>query len=534
MGAAAGRCFALRGPAITRAAFILLVVILLPALFYSAYEITTLSTTEELIGEIYNRQLSAILFSLNQYSWDVVGTWRNSLSTLLTRHPDDRSRVTALAGFLERASALSAAFVADSMLSGIRVYLRGQVPPVHQEDSLLAALRAHRDKVDRLARFRQLDYRKIESMTVPMPGGESLLALMFVEDLPGGGCHVAGFVVDEELFVGGLIARVLTLTAGDDFVLAILRQDEVVFSTAPVRADELPHTRDLWILPEYRLGIRLTRTTVDELVRSRFQRNLALIIVLDVVLIAGVWFVYRNIRREMDLVRLKSDFVSNVSHELRTPLALIRMFAETLEMGRITDEKKKQEYYSTILGETERLTRLVNNLLSFSRMEAGRKEYRFSSADVNAVVTSILRTYDAHLRSNGFSPSVELADNLPRVSIDEEAVSEALINLVDNAVKYSNERKHLGIRSGQDGEHVYVEVEDHGVGIAPEHQKKIFEMFYRVSGGLVHTAKGTGLGLTIVKHIMDAHKGSVSVKSTPGAGSTFRLTFPTKLTRTDS
>jgi two-component system phosphate regulon sensor histidine kinase PhoR len=299
----------------------------------------------------------------------------------------------------------------------------------------------------------------------------------------------------------------------------------IIFSTGETKAEELRQQKTLWLFPNYELGIRLKGTTIDELAHSRTKRNLMLIVLMDVVLLAGAWFVYRSIRREMELVKAKSDFVSNVSHELRTPLALIRMFGETLEMGRVKSDEKKQEYYSTIVKESERLTRLINNILDFSKMEAGKKQYKFQDADINAIVSSVMHTYSFHLQNEGFTPIVELANNLPLISIDAEAVTEAVINLIDNAIKYSGDEKYLRVRTRQTDSAIAVEVEDHGVGIAEEHRKKIFDTFYRVGTALVHNTKGSGLGLSLVKHIMDAHGGRVEVESAVGKGSVFRLLF---------
>jgi two-component system phosphate regulon sensor histidine kinase PhoR len=282
------------------------------------------------------------------------------------------------------------------------------------------------------------------------------------------------------------------------------------------------------------VGIRLKGATIEEIARSRTRRNLALILLLDAVLIAGAVVIYRSVRREIDLVRLKSDFVSNVSHELRTPLALIRMYAETLEMGRLKSETKRREYHRTIVGETERLTRLVNNLLSFSRMEAGRKPYTLATADVNGIVSTVLETFLPHLRAQGFSPVVIPDPSHPAILADQEAVQEALLNLIDNAVKYSGTGKYLKIATGHGGGMVWISVEDHGIGIAREHHDRIFETFERISTGLVHTTRGSGLGLSITRHIMDAHGGTVGLESTPGKGSTFRLVFPALVTNTPS
>jgi two-component system phosphate regulon sensor histidine kinase PhoR len=316
--------------------------------------------------------------------------------------------------------------------------------------------------------------------------------------------------------------------AGDEFVLGIIHTPThaIEFSTQP--AAKLPFARErrLWLFPEYSLGIRLQGETIEDLAQGRFVRNLILILLLDVILIAGAWLIFRTIRKEMELVDLKSDFVSNISHELRTPLALIRMFAETLEMNRIKTNEKKMEYYRTILRETERLTRLVNNILSFSRMEKNARQYHFRPLLLNDVVQSVLSVYAVTLSEQKFAVTTELPLDLPMVSADEEAITEAIHNVIDNAVKYSTEEKFLCVVTSQDGGMVTLTVEDHGIGIAAEHHQKIFEKFYRVSQGLVHTAKGSGVGLALVSCIVQDHKGFVRVQSSPGRGSTFILTFP--------
>ncbi len=228
----------------------------------------------------------------------------------------------------------------------------------------------------------------------------------------------------------------------------------------------------------------------------------------------------------MELAQIKSDFVSNVSHELRTPLALISMFAETLEMGRVKNDEKKQEYYNIISQETNRLSRIVNKILSFSKMEAGKRTYNFEQADINEIVYKVYETYKFHLENNGFKFNLIAGKDIPSIKADPEAISEAVINLIDNAVKYSDQNKEITITTGIEKENIFIEVKDNGIGISPDDQKKIFDKFYRVSTGLVHNSKGTGLGLSLVKHIVDAHKGKIELKSTPGKGSIFKLIFP--------
>jgi len=158
-------------------------------------------------------------------------------------------------------------------------------------------------------------------------------------------------------------------------------------------------------------------------------------------------------------------------------------------------------------------------------MESGRREYQFASVDLNTIVLKVLSSYESHLAHNGFSVKREITDPLPHIRADAEAVSEMLLNLIDNAVKYSDKEKLLRIATGISGQRVYVEIEDHGIGIAPSEQTKIFDKFYRVSTGSVHETKGSGLGLTLVQHLIDAHHGEVSVESQLKKGSTFRLSF---------
>jgi two-component system phosphate regulon sensor histidine kinase PhoR len=159
-------------------------------------------------------------------------------------------------------------------------------------------------------------------------------------------------------------------------------------------------------------------------------------------------------------------------------------------------------------------------------MESGRKEFHLAELDLNPIVVKVVGQYEAHMEHLGFAVRIELAEALPLIKADEEAVSEALLNILDNAMKYSATEKSIRVATGTTNESVFVEVEDHGIGIALSEQSKIFEKFYRTSSGLAHQARGSGLGLTLVRHIMDAHNGKVSVKSQLGAGSMFRLSFP--------
>jgi len=513
---------------------ILLLVVLLPALFYSGYELSSISTTEELNAAIYRQQLEAILFSVNQYAWDVASNWASNLSILLNENRETKPEIfaAALKKFLDRNPSIQTVLLCDTSIGGIRLYVNASSPATTQswESILKEGLNKNREKIERLLRFQRAEYRKIEPIQIQGETAGSKVALVFATSDNEGNQAVAAILLDEQSFVREILSTKLREAAGEQFLLAVFRSDieRPLFATSPVQVGELKQKKELWLFPNYYLGIRLKGTTIDELAQSRFYRNLVLIILLDVVLIIGAWFVYRNMRREMDLVRIRSDFVSNVSHELRTPLSLIRMFAETLEMGRIQSEEKRHEYYSTILQESERLTRLVNNILNFSRMEAGKKQYQFQDVDLNEIASGVLDTYRFDLQSKGFDPIVELDARLPNIYADREALSEAVINVLDNAIKYSDKDRYLRVQSGTLEKAIFLEIEDHGIGIAPEHHAKIYDTFYRVTGGLVHNVKGSGLGLALVKRIMDAHSGKVVLASTQGKGSTFRLQFPAK------
>lgn len=274
------------------------------------------------------------------------------------------------------------------------------------------------------------------------------------------------------------------------------------------------------------LGIKFQGTTVAALSHSWVRRSFLILGVLTLLMIGGLVLTYRSVSKEIALARLKSDFVSNVSHELRTPLALIRLYAETLELARITTQEKKEEYYRIIRKESERLTALINNILDFSRIEAGRKEYDFRETDIADLVRNTLDSYRYQIEQQGFALEQSIDANVPPVRVDREAIARALVNLINNALKYSASEKFLGINLYRESGLVKLEVVDRGIGITRRDQSKIFEKFYRTGDPLVHNTKGSGLGLSLVRHITQAHGGDVQVESMPGKGSKFTLLLP--------
>jgi len=274
------------------------------------------------------------------------------------------------------------------------------------------------------------------------------------------------------------------------------------------------------------LGMKLRGTTLAAMGQHFVRTSFLILGGLSLLLACGILITYRNVNREMALARLKSDFVSNVSHELRTPLSLIRLYAETLELGRLTSQDKREEYYRIIRKESERLTSLINNILDFSRIEAGRKEYEFRETDMAELVRNTLESYRYQIEQHGFTFEENISENLPPMRVDREAIARSLLNLVNNALKYSQREKYLGVHLYRENGSVKLEVVDHGIGISRPEQHKIFEKFYRVGDPLVHNTKGSGLGLSLVRHIVEAHGGEVSVDSVPGQGSKFVIALP--------
>jgi signal transduction histidine kinase/tetratricopeptide (TPR) repeat protein len=250
-----------------------------------------------------------------------------------------------------------------------------------------------------------------------------------------------------------------------------------------------------------------------------------LVLVLSVTLFAA-YLLWRDVRREVRLAEMRSQFVSSVTHELKTPLTAIRMFAETLGMGRGTDAPTQSEYLETIVNETERLTRLLNNVLDFSKIEQGKKTYRPEPISLAEVVQAAARAMQYPLSQQGFELRVEMENGLPAVRADADAIEQAILNLLANAMKYSGENREIELKLRRKDSQAVIQVTDRGVGIPAAEQARIFEKFYRVPSAHNRRVPGTGLGLTLVQHIARAHGGSVEVESQPGKGSTFSIHLP--------
>ncbi|MEO8232835.1 MAG: HAMP domain-containing sensor histidine kinase, partial [Ignavibacteriota bacterium] len=495
---------------------ILLIIIILPIAFLLFNELGKLNENEQVLEQIYNNQLQAILFSVNQYSEDIVRTTANTIIDKVEFSSDRISEDKQFNLLINEGRKFSFLFVTDSLNSHeMRFYFR-QNEIQSNIDSVKKYFRnillQNEAIVNKLYAYREQGYRKIEPIILPNSNNQSLL--IFASGVLNSK-RIYGAVINPQEFITQNLSSRLQEVAKDEFVISVVnpKTGYQYNSTKDFKSRPLQAQKALWIFPDYNLGITLVGQSIQDLVEERAMNNLLLIGILLLVLAAAVWFVYRSVKKELEFAQAKTDFVSNVSHELRTPLALISMFAETLEMDRVKTEEKKKEYYSIISHESNRLGRIVNSILNFSKMEAGKRNFVFAEEDLNEVIIQVYQNYSYHLYNKGFEFEYEPGIDIPKIIIDREAVSEAIVNLIDNAVKYSDKIKFIKMIIGSENNFVFIEIQDKGIGISEEDQKKVFDKFYRVSSGLVHTTKGTGLGLSLVKQIMDAHKGKIVLKS---------------------
>jgi two-component system phosphate regulon sensor histidine kinase PhoR len=510
-------------PSLRKIGLLILLIIVLPLLIFSVFEIGNLRQNEKVIQDIYTNQLDAILFSINQYSDDIVGNLASRIEHSMNRNnPQDIQNVNAL---IKEMPPVISMQLFDKNLN----YLES-VPKAAGDSSMqkeiLAALKSNHKTLQRLSTYNRGGYRKIETIGNNGIGIQWIVFLSAVNNKE----IINVLVIKPESFISQVLDPKMQEIARGKFYIAAFRDGEEVpfYSTnKQINPGKVANKKPFWLMKDYKMGIELKNLTISDLARDRMRRNLLLIGIMDLLLVFGAWLIFRNISKQVELSQLKSDFVSNVSHEIRTPLALISMYIETLEMGRIKDKAKINEYYAVILNETARLSGIVNRILSFSQIDNKKRKYFFSSTRLNDIVESTVLTFRYTLETKGFTCSFEPGEPLPPVQGDKDAIAEALVNLIDNAMKYSEEHKHIVIRTGRTDNFVYIEVEDRGIGINLKDQRYIFDKFYRVTGkNLANRVKGSGLGLAIVKHIMDAHRGKIFVRSSPGEGSLFRLLFP--------
>ena len=373
--------------------------------------------------------------------------------------------------------------------------------------------------------------------SVPDPGGtvshHSLLigehgtplSLVYSET-PSGLRHWVAFlirpeVIQRELLLPGLRSGDLA----EDFIISIRTDSSEGDRQTELVTSKMHSTAALF--PSLAVSVAGKQTSSFELFgvqTSLLSVGLGSLVV--GIILLGIFIIYRDIRREEEVSKMKSEFISNVSHELKTPIASIRMLADNLRERRIGSEARRMEYYNLISKEGARLSRLIENILAFSRMEEKRKAFRLERHELSPIVSETVRQFKSLVEERAHDISIDAAGALPEVMIDPDAIALAVFNLIDNAVKYSERNTPVSVRLRRSDSFLCIEVEDHGTGISKSDQEKIFDKFYRVHEHEGKKIPGSGIGLTLVREIAQAHNGRVQVQSRLGEGSTFQLMLP--------
>lgn len=500
---------------IIQISIVLLLVVSLPVVFILINRTANLSENEEIVQRVFDQQLETILFTINQNSENVIVSWINQIDFDF----DDKSEM--LINIVDKL------FQNNSAIYKISFYNADNINEIKSFSNNIDAAIDAPDRLisQKLERLLKQNYQKIEKAR----NGE-FTNLYFM--LKSGERKVIGvFLIHTATFIGQNLRPGIQQISQGRFDIGVIDSLTVtgtsINDTISINKGNM-HQKDLVYFPGYSIQIKLQNATISELVQARSKQDNYLFIGLLIIVFLGITFVIFSIQKEVKLAELKSEFVSNVSHEIRTPLALISMYAETLLLKRVKSEEKKNEYLKVINYETNRLTSLVNTILSFSKMEHNKRIYQFSLIDINTIIIEVADIFDPHFKSEKVTFSMKLDDSIAGIKADKESVTESIINLIDNAIKYGKKgEKNIEIRTIAKENSLVVEVEDDGVGIAQKHFKQIFDKFYRItSGNLAHIAKGSGLGLNIVQQIMKKHNGSINVQSKVGKGSCFSLIFP--------
>ena len=330
----------------------------------------------------------------------------------------------------------------------------------------------------------------------------------------------AGFLIDRKKFLDAVLAT--DLQTGFEFDHKVELPGLISSNSAGTNLVYTPQLTP-WF-PDQAIEIKLTNEDlIRELVKRRSWIYGFASVLLLVAMGLGVALILRDIARERNIARLRSDFISNITHELKTPLTSIRMYAESLMMGRVKSDSVQKEYLSVMVNETDRLKRMINNILEFSKMEKGKPEYHFARTNLSSILKESMQEMNYWFEKEQFEIITELDETI-YAEIDPEKMKQAISNLLSNAIKYSADTKKVFIRLFEKSNNVFIEVEDRGIGIPEDKLSRIFEQFYRIEQK--ESISGTGLGLTVVKEIIEAHGGIIKVESEINKGSTFSVILP--------
>lgn len=482
--------------------FIVLAILLLPVLFFVYYEYNTSAQTEQAFINVYKNHIDDIVYSENQFIEDYIKSIRSDF----LYEPEIKKNDNEY--YHNQGIVFIVSFDSGK---NFKIHL----PPADNksEGYIKDLVNSKKSTLKKLKDFARENYDKLEAEK------EDGKILIF-------SYRNNRFIIislDPQTFISRNISPRFNTRTGSGYLI----EDNFVItiSDSTQRNNNSYLTRQpVWLLPTYKFFVSLNKSNFKDVIKDRLQNSLIMIILVVLSIMTTIIIIILNLRKEIQLSRTKSDFVSNVSHELRTPLSLIMMYAETLKLRRIKEERIP-EYHETIFNEAQRLSGLVNNLLSFSRIENNKMKYDIKENDLIEIINTVIDFFRIHLESNHFNVELDLPEKLV-FNFDSNSISSALVNILDNAIKYSGQSKRIIIRAGLVDKFAFVEIKDFGIGIPSKLQNKIFEKFFRVESSLTQNTKGTGIGLTIVKHIVDTHKGHIEINSEVNQGTTFKILLP--------
>jgi signal transduction histidine kinase len=306
--------------------------------------------------------------------------------------------------------------------------------------------------------------------------------------------------------------------------------NEIVASSNPDATYEREQVQFVQNFPDFfdywKVEVSFTDESTVAASNSSLIKNLIVLGAAMLLLLGALVFMFRSARKERALAERQSDFLANVTHELKTPLSVMQAAGENLADGRVQDQQRLKNYGSHIFSEAVRLSKMIDKLLDVAKANAGESLVEPQPTDIGEVVKSYLEKHRKFFRDKDVTLDIDIDKNLPPVNIDQNSLETILSNLVDNAIKYSTDEKYLGIRVLKKNKQVELSITDRGIGIDKKNLSNIFTKFFRVEDSLTAKTKGHGLGLSIVKNLVELNSGSINVKSKPSEGSTFIITFP--------
>jgi anti-sigma regulatory factor (Ser/Thr protein kinase)/tetratricopeptide (TPR) repeat protein len=409
--------------------------------------------------------------------------------------------------------------------------VRGALSALEERERLLTRVLSRAGRIESWLQTQQAmlyaedSLSRIHHHSLMIEGEFTPVSLVFINN-PASAERCVVFVVRPEELENKFF--LLALQSGDwakDFIIAVRRDSSGAVSQQELISSKMHKTAVLF--PSWEITVSSQKVSTVEILGMRAPLlSIGFAFLVIGIISLGIFIIYRDIRREEELSKMKSEFISNVSHELKTPIAAIRLLADNLRESRIETEARRREYYQLISKEGARLSHLIENILDFSRIEERRKAFRLEKHDLSQIVNDAVCQFKSLLEERAQTISVDITEALPEVLVDSDAIALAVFNLLDNAVKYSERDTPICVRVRRNDNSLCIEVEDHGIGISKMEQGKIFEKFYRIHENEGKKIPGSGIGLTLVREIAQAHNGQANVHSQLGVGSTFQILLP--------